>query len=217
MIIVFNTIGMGMLLAAGLLAGLFSALLVKTGCSVTAIKAIGMAAAGVLMVAFDLHYRMKVGEGSLLHPRRGGQIMFVPIWIIGGFFMVGSIGEAVSGNPEVSARESYQANQSSFSQGSSSRRSSAPANQFTYASEPRPEANSPKVLKLGMISGVGVHRIATVNGQPFAEGESHQLNVGASKLTVQCLEIRDQSVVVKTSGDPHPREIKIGQPLALTQ
>jgi hypothetical protein len=217
MIFVFNAIGMNMLLAAGLLAGLFSALLVKTGCSATTIKAIGMAGAGVLMVAFDLHYRMKVGESSLLHPRRGGHIMFVPIWIIGGFFMVGSIGEAVSGNPEISARESSQSTQSSYSQGSPSRGSSAPANKITYLSEPQPEAHSPKVLKVGMISGVGVHRIATVNGQPFAEGESHKLNIGASKLTVQCLEIRDQSVVVKTSGDPHSREIKIGQPLTLNQ
>jgi len=58
MIIVFNWIGMGIFLGAGLLAGLFSASLAKTGCSVTAIKATGLICAGVLMVALDPRYRM---------------------------------------------------------------------------------------------------------------------------------------------------------------
>jgi hypothetical protein len=39
---------------------------------------------------------------------------------------------------------------------------------------------------LGMISGVSPHKIATINGQPFADGESHKLSVGPDKLTVQC-------------------------------
>jgi hypothetical protein len=68
---------------------------------------------------------------------------------------------------------------------------------------------------LGMISGVSPHKIATINGQPFAGGESHKLSVGPDKLTVQCTEIRDESVVVKFSGDSHPHELKIGQPLSL--
>jgi len=217
MIIVFNWIGMGIFLGAGLLAGLFSALLAKTGCSVTAIKATGMICAGVLMVALDLRYRMKVGEGSLLHPRRGGQIMFIPLWIIGGFFMIGSVGEAVSGNPEVSARESYSTSQSSFSQGAASRSSSAQANKITYLSEPQPSPQSAKVLKLGMISGLSPHKIASINGQPFADGESHKLNVGPDKLTVQCLEIRNESVVIKFSGDAHPHELRMGHPLTVGQ
>jgi len=66
-----------------------------------------------------------------------------------------------------------------------------------------------------MISGVGVHRIATINGQPFSQGESHQLTVGAAKTTVQCTDIGDESVVVKCSGDPYAHEVRIGRPLTL--
>jgi hypothetical protein len=215
MIIVFNFIGIGIFMASAMLAGLFTALLAKTGCSVVAVRAIGMAGAGVFMIAMDILYRMKTGEGSLLHPRRGGHIMFIPLWIIGGLFAIGSIGEAVSGNQEVAAREAYPTTQSSYSQGSVSRGSSPPANRITYLSEPQPSSQSPKLLKLGMISGISPHKIATINGQPFAEGESHKLTVGPDKLAVQCLEIRNESAVVKFSGDAHPRELKLGQPLTV--
>src|SRR5204862_6416232 len=66
-------------------------------------------------------------------------------------------------------------------------------------------------LKLGMISGVEPHRIATINGQPFGVGDSHMLTIGASKVAVQCTEIREQSVVVTFSGDPQPHETKSGK------
>jgi hypothetical protein len=66
-----------------------------------------------------------------------------------------------------------------------------------------------------MISGVGAHRIATINGEPFAAGESHTVTIGSSKLEVRCTEIRERSVVVTVAGDSQPRELKIGEPLML--
>jgi len=72
-------------------------------------------------------------------------------------------------------------------------------------------------LKLGMISGVGSNRIATINGQPFAEGESHALTIDSTKRIVQCTAIRDQSVLLKLPGESQPRELKIGEPLTLNQ
>jgi hypothetical protein len=76
-------------------------------------------------------------------------------------------------------------------------------------------ASGSQSLKLGMISGVGSNRIATINGQPFAEGESHALTIDSTKRVVRCAEIRDQSVVLSISGDSQPREFKIGEPLLL--
>jgi len=66
-----------------------------------------------------------------------------------------------------------------------------------------------------MISGVGSNRIATINGQPFAQGESHTLTIASTKRVIQCTGIRDQSVVLTISGDSQPRELKIGEPLLL--
>src|SRR6266850_2166002 len=82
-------------------------------------------------------------------------------------------------------------------------------------SNPYSPESSDQSLKLGMISGVGSNRIATVNGQPFAQGESHALTIGSAKRIVQCTEIREQSVVLTISGDSQPRELKIGEPLML--
>jgi hypothetical protein len=80
-------------------------------------------------------------------------------------------------------------------------------------SNPYSPESSDQSLKLGMISGVGSNRIATINGQPFAQGESHALTIDSTKRVVRCTEIRDQSVVLSISGDSQPRELKIGEPL----
>jgi hypothetical protein len=82
-------------------------------------------------------------------------------------------------------------------------------------SNPYSPESSYQSLKLGMISGVGSNRIATINGQPFAQGESHALTIDSTKRVVRCTEIRDQSVLLTISGDSQPRELKIGEPLLL--
>jgi len=186
---------------AGLIAGLFAQLLGKFD----SIKSpLFVVAAGVLMIVMDLWYRMTRGEGSLLHPRRGGQFFYMPVWILGGFVSMFGLCDGLVSQPAVSARQS-----SPYAATSGSQKSSYPA---AFADSPEPAARS---LKLGMISGVGSHRIATINGQPFAEGESHALTIDATKRVVQCTEIHEQSVVVKISGESQPRELKIGEPLAL--
>jgi len=64
---------------------------------------------------------------------------------------------------------------------------------------------------------MGSNRIATVNGQPFAQGESHMLTIASTKRVIQCTDIRDQSVVLSISGDSQLRELKIGEPQVLNR
>jgi hypothetical protein len=109
--------------------------------------------------------------------------------------------------PHLARARNVAARQSNpYAKASGSQKSSYPA----YS----PEA-SYQSLKLGMISGVGSNRIATINGQPFAEGESHALTIDSTKRVVRCTEIRQQSVVLTISGDSQLRELKIGEPLLL--
>jgi hypothetical protein len=199
--IIYNYIGVGMLALAALIAGLFAAMLCKFDWFLSYGKPVCFAAIGVFMIVLDLWYRMTRGEGSLLHPRRGGQFFFIPVWIIGGVWIMASFCEGFGTKPDVSARQSYPSAQPSLSQPSS----------YPAASP------SPQSLKLGMISGVGPHRIASINGQPFALGETHKLSIGLATRMVQCAEIRDQSVIIKLSGDSHPHELKIGEPLPLNR
>jgi hypothetical protein len=192
--IIFNILGWGMFFLAVLIAGLIAQLLGKF----TSFESpVFLVITGVLMIVLDLGYRTTRGESSLLHPRRGGQIFFIPIWILGGGLMLFNFFEALDSKPNVSARQSNP---------------SAHAVPFAYSPEP-----SYRSLKLGMISGVGSNRVATLNGQPFAEGESHTLTIGSTKQVVQCTEIREQSVVVTLSGDSQPHELKIGEPLAVNR
>ena len=139
-----------------------------------------------------------------MHWRRGGQIFFIPVWTLGGLLILINFFEALTSTPNVSARQS-----NPYAKASASQKSS---HAFAYAPEP-----SYRSLKLGMISGIGTNRIATINGQPFAQGESHTLTIDSTKRVVQCTEIRDQSVLLTVSGDSQPRELKIGEPLLLNR
>jgi hypothetical protein len=98
---------------------------------------------------------------------------------------------AILDEADVSARQSNPHAKASIAQ-----KSSKPAAFFA----PQPSNRS---LNLGMISGVGSNRIATINGQPFAQGESHALTIASTKRVVQCTEIRDQSVVLTISAIPN--------------
>jgi hypothetical protein len=156
---------------------------------------------GVFMLLFDFRYRMAHGECSLLQPGRGGHLFFVPVWILG----VVCIGASLCAMPHsVSVGKLY-------AQASLSQKCSYPS---ALARSPRGSQmpSSPSLI-LGMISGVGSNRIATVNGQAFAEGESHTVTIGSSKRMIQCTKIRGQSVIVTLHGDSKPVELKIGEPL----
>src|SRR5579883_829137 len=86
MIIIFNLIGAGMLLLAlGTGAGIAYLFGAKT-------QAPMMLVGGLLALVLDLIYRMERGESSLLHPRRGGHVFFIPAWIHGlGLLMTGAL------------------------------------------------------------------------------------------------------------------------------
>jgi hypothetical protein len=198
-----NLLGLGMVVLAGLIAGLFAQWLGKLD---SFDSPAFLVATGFLMIVQDLGYRVTRGECSLLHPRRGGHFFFMPVWILGGFVIMFNFFDALDSKPHVSARQS-----NAYAKAPVSENSSYPA-AFPYSSEV-----SYQSLKLGMISGVGSNRIATVNGQPFAEGESHTLTIDSAKRLVQCTKIREQSVVLTISGDPQPRELKIGEPLVLNR
>jgi hypothetical protein len=203
--IIFNILGAGIFAGAVLIVTLFAALLGKSH-GLSDGQVAFPVATGSLMVLLDLWYRMKVGEGSLLHPRRGGHVCFIPVWVIGGVWVLAKLCAALGGNLDAPSHQSSPNPQTSASQ-LSSFPGALPAN----------ELPSSRSLKLGMISGVGAHRIATINGEPFAEGESHTLAINSTKLVVQCTEIREQSVVVQMSGDSNPHELKIGEPLVINR
>ena len=63
----------------------------------------------------------------------------------------------------------------------------------------------PNTLKLKGISGVPQHRFALINNITFEAGERRKVRVGGTNVTVECLEIRDKSVVVQV-GKSNERE-----------
>jgi hypothetical protein len=166
MSIIFNRVGVRTFLATLLITGLLGVWMwmFDKECFLSCGTVGCLMGSGVFMLLFDFWYRMAHGECSLLQPRRGGHLFFIPVWILGGVCIVASLCESPS-------------------------------------------------LILGMISGVSSNRIATVNGQPFAEGESHTVTIGSAKRMVQCTKIREKSVVVTLDGDSKQRELKIGEPV----
>jgi hypothetical protein len=215
----FNITGVAMALAAGFLADIFEAVLFKFHPDLLESygRLPGMVAYGVFMIVLDISYRLTLGKrskgfeglentnGLLLFRHCGGHFSYMPVWIVGVLTIVGTLHKTFGSNPDVSARQS-----NPYAQASVSQKSSYPA-AFAYSPEP-----SYRSLKLGMIS-VGSNRIATVNGQPFAQGESHLLTIDSTKRVVRCTEIREQSVVLSISGDSQARELKIGEPLVLNR
>ena len=203
MSIIFNRVGVRAFLATLLIAGLLGGWMwmFDKDCFLSCGTVGCLMASGVFMLLFDFWYRMAHGECSLLQPRRGGHLFFIPVWMLGGICIVASLCEMPR---TVSVRRLY-------AQASLSQKSSYPA---ALAHSPkRSQVPSTPSLMLGMISGVGSNRIATVNGQPFAQGESHTVSVGSTKRMVQCMQIRERSVVVTLDGDSKPRELKLGEPL----
>src|SRR5690349_543484 len=47
-----------------------------------------LVATGFFMIVLDFWYRTTRGEGAFLHPRRGGQFFFIPVWVIGAGLVV---------------------------------------------------------------------------------------------------------------------------------
>ena len=54
-----------------------------------------------------------------------------------------------------------------------------------------------KQIKLSGLSGTTDHRLAVINDKTFSPGEDHDLKLKGKTVHVQCLEIREQSVLVR--------------------
>lgn len=64
-------------------------------------------------------------------------------------------------------------------------------------------------LILKGISGPANRRLALINNQTLAAGESALVRLGESELRIRCEEIREQSVIVTISGSPERRELRL--------
>jgi len=74
-----------------------------------------------------------------------------------------------------------------------------------------PTAPPPPALKLKMISGTAQRRLATINDETFFAGETHRVSVNNQNLRVQCVEIREKSVLVKINDETQSFELTIGE------
>jgi hypothetical protein len=67
----------------------------------------------------------------------------------------------------------------------------------------------PDTLTLKGISGTRNRRFALVNNQTLALHEKAKVRVGQTNVMVQCLEIRDHSVLLQVKGDSQPIELRL--------
>jgi len=62
------------------------ALAYLAGCPNPAI--VGFVFAGPILVLLDLVYRRKVGKRCWFDPERGGHFLFMPVWLLGGIYVI---------------------------------------------------------------------------------------------------------------------------------
>lgn len=74
---------------------------------------------------------------------------------------------------------------------------------------PLPDPPYVQNIELKGISGPPTRRLALINDQTLAVGETAGVKVGAQKVKVTCLEIRDRSVLVLLPGVAKPKEIAL--------
>jgi thiol-disulfide isomerase/thioredoxin len=91
--------------------------------------------------------------------------------------------------------------------------SEAPAGEYT----PPPAFGGAKVgpppkytdLTLKSISGAGSKKLALINNQTLALGESGKVRLGEGEVKVRLEEIRDKSVVITVDGKPGRKELRL--------
>jgi hypothetical protein len=77
--------------------------------------------------------------------------------------------------------------------------------------QPRPVAakiNNLLSLK-GIVSGAEKRKLALINNRHFAIGETNEVAIEGGRLVVQCLEIKEGSVVVRVIGKPERYELRM--------
>jgi len=64
-----------------------------------------------------------------------------------------------------------------------------------------------KAIALRGISGIGDQKYALINTLPFAKGEEGEVKVGATKVRIKVIEIKEKSVVISIEGVPGQKEL----------
>ena len=72
---------------------------------------------------------------------------------------------------------------------------------------PAVPAPAPDTLRLKGISGAGQHRFALINDATLETLERGKVRVGRTNVIVQCLEIRNNSVVIQVAGSNKKEEL----------
>jgi thiol-disulfide isomerase/thioredoxin len=78
-----------------------------------------------------------------------------------------------------------------------------------FGGAPTGPAPKYKELTLKSISGAGTKKLALINNQTLAAGESAKVRLGAGEIKLRCEEIRDKSVVVTVDGKPERKELRL--------
>jgi len=81
-------------------------------------------------------------------------------------------------------------------------RPETPAVPLVFAPTPVPD-----VLTLIGISGTGARRLALINDRAFGVSESGKVRVGPTNVTVRCLELRSNSVLIEVDGLTDKQEL----------
>lgn len=68
-------------------------------------------------------------------------------------------------------------------------------------------------LELQQIVGKKDRRSALINNQSLTAGQSAKVRVASGEVSIRCMEIRDESVIVKVEGRREPLELKLAQRL----
>lgn len=78
---------------------------------------------------------------------------------------------------------------------------------FSHASAQLPAPAWLNKIKLTGRSGSDDHRLAVINNKTFSTGEANVLKVAGKAVTVKCLEIREETVLVQIQGLSGPCEL----------
>lgn len=81
------------------------------------------------------------------------------------------------------------------------------ASSFLISAPAAIRSRAPDVLMLKGISGSGQHRFALINDATFAPLERGKVRVGQTNVSLQCLEIRDVSVLIQVKGSNAQQEL----------
>ncbi len=84
---------------------------------------------------------------------------------------------------------------------------SAPTTSALLIVPPAAPTPVPNTLKLKGISGAGQHRFALINDTTFEASEKGRVRVGQTNVIVQCLEIRNDSVLIQVAGSNKKEEL----------